>query len=334
MEKHLFGRGTTLAALALMITAFAGLSAQPAAAAPVFFVIDDVTYSADDADVNAGASITSYAGVGGVLVLPTTVVYGPDTYAVTSIGADAFKEKSITAVTLPDSLTSIGPAAFQNNSLDTVSIPSGVTSIGAYAFFLNGMGTVSLPATLVSIGNNAFGQNALTTVSIPSLVTQINAFAFQYNQLASVIIPNAVTSIQTGAFRGNQLTSVTVPSAVSIIGDIAFAENPSLASVVMDGDAPTATDAGVNGSFGSGVGLTVRYRAEFADAYTSPWHGYNTEAIAQPSGNNTEAIAQPSGNNTLATTGVDLSSGLVGSGVLVALGVAIMLSRKYRRQRQ
>jgi hypothetical protein len=322
MEKHLFGRGITLAALALMITAFAGLSAQPAAAAPVSFVIDDVTYSADDAAVNAGASITSYAGVGGVLVLPTTVVYGPDTYAVTSIGADAFKEKSITAVTFPSSLTLIGPAAFQNNSLSTVSLPSGVTSIGAYAFFLNELTAISLPAVLDSIGNNAFGYNALTTVTIPSLVTQINGFAFQYNQLASVILHDGVTSIQTGAFRGNQLTSVTVPSEVSIIGDIAFAENPSLASVVMDGDAPIATDAGVNGSFGSGVGLTVRYRAEFADAYTSPWHGYNTEAIAQPSG-----------NNTLATTGVDLSSGLVGSGVLVALGVAIMLSRKYRRQR-
>jgi hypothetical protein len=77
----------------------------------------------------------------------------------------------------------------------------------------------------------------------------------------------------------------------------------------------------------------VRYRAEFADAYTSPWHGYNTEAIAQPSGNNTEAIAQPSGNNTLATTGVDLSSGLVGAGVFVALGLVVVLSRGNRRQR-
>jgi hypothetical protein len=322
MEKHLFGRGIPLTALALLITTFAGLSAQPAAAAPVSFVIDDVTYSADDADVNAGASITSYAGVGGALVLPTTVIIGSETYEVTSISADAFKEKSITAVTLPSSLTLIGPAAFQNNSLSTVSVPSGVTSIGAYAFFNNELTAISLPAVLDSIGNNAFGYNALTTVTIPSLVTQISAFAFQYNQLASVILHDGVTSIQTGAFRGNQLTSVTVPSEVSIIGNIAFAENPSLASVVMDGDAPTATDAGVDGSFGSGVGLTVRYRAEFADAYTSPWRGYNTEAIAQPSG-----------NNTLATTGVDLSSGLVGAGVFVALGLVIVLSRGNRRQR-
>ena len=322
MGKHLFGRGIPLTALALLITTFAGLSAQPAAAASVSFVIDDVTYSADDADVNAGASITSYAGVGGALVLPTTVVIGSETYEVTSISADAFKEKSITAVTLPSSLTLIGPAAFQNNSLSTVSLPSGVTSIGAYAFFNNELTAIGLPAVLDSIGNNAFGYNALTTVTIPSLVTQINAFAFQYNQLASVILHDGVTSIQTGAFRGNQLTSVTVPSEVSIIGNIAFAENPSLASVVMDGDAPTATDAGVDGSFGSGVGLTVRYRAEFADAYASPWHGYNTEAIAQPSG-----------NNTLATTGVDLSSGLVGSGVLVAVGFAVIVSRGNRRQR-
>ena len=315
-------RGGALATIALTLTAIAGWAGQPAAAAPVSFVIDDITYSADDQDSSLGATVSGYSGLGGSLNIPATVTNGPIIYSVIGISTDAFKDKSITAVTLPDSLTTIGPAAFQNNSLDTISIPSGVTSIGAYAFFNNGMGTVSFPAALVIIGNNAFGYNALTTVTIPSLVTQINAFAFQYNQLASIIIPDAVTSIQTGAFRGNQLTSVTVPSEVSVIGDIAFAENPSLASVVMDGDAPTATDAGVNGSFGSGVGLTVRYRAEFADVYVSPWNGYTTEAIAQPSGNN------------LPDTGLDPSSGLVGSVVLVALGIAALLYQGHRRKRR
>lgn len=322
MNRNLAARCFATAAAALAFFAFSGLTALPAAAATVSFVIDDITYTADDEVVGDGATVTDYSGAGGSITIPAAVANGSETYAVTAIGTDAFKSKGITAVSLPDSLISIGSGAFQADSIDTVTIPNSVTSISAYAFYGNGLSTVVLPDTLASIGNNAFGDNDLTAVTLPSFLTQINGYAFQFNQITVVAIPDGVTIIQTGAFRGNALSSVTIPENVTFIGDIAFAENPSLTSVTMEGDAPTITAAGDLGSFGSGEGLIVHCGAEFSDAYQSPWHGYATDAIPTTSA-----------SGSLANTGFDVTGGLVGAGTLLTVGIAITLLRGERRKR-
>ena len=145
--------------------------------------------------------------------------------AVKSIGNDAFKQKSLTSVTLPNSVTSIGNRAFESNKLTSVTIPNSVTSIGLSAFSYNQLTSVTLPNSVRSIGTQAFSHNQLTSVTIPNSVTSIGDSVFMNNKLTSLTLPNSVTSIGVSAFAHNQLTSVTLPNAVTSIGTEAFSHN-------------------------------------------------------------------------------------------------------------
>ena len=78
---------------------------------------------------------------------------------VTSIGVDAFKNRSsLKSIYIPNSVTSIGSGAFSGcSSLTSINIPSSVTSIDWGAFN---------------------GCSALTSINIPSSVTSIEDSAF------------------------------------------------------------------------------------------------------------------------------------------------------------
>ena len=145
--------------------------------------------------------------------------------AVKSIGNDAFKQKSLTSVTIPNSVTSIGNYAFHNNQLTSVTIPNSVTSIRDSAFMNNKLTSLTLPNSVRSIGTQAFSHNQLTSVTIPNSVTSIGDSVFMNNKVTSLTLPNSVTSIGSYAFYNNQLTSVTLPNSVTSIGVSAFAHN-------------------------------------------------------------------------------------------------------------
>ena len=78
------------------------------------------------------AEITGYSGEEKQLTIPSEL----DGICVTSIGDNAFSDnKSLTSVTIPDSVTSIGDYAFERcSSLASVTIPNSVTNIGDQAF--------------------------------------------------------------------------------------------------------------------------------------------------------------------------------------------------------
>ncbi|MCR4660125.1 MAG: leucine-rich repeat protein [Bacteroidales bacterium] len=55
----------------------------------------------------------AYSNLTGNLVIPSTVTYGDNTYAVTSIGNDAFWNcNSLTSITIPTTVTTINYYAF------------------------------------------------------------------------------------------------------------------------------------------------------------------------------------------------------------------------------
>jgi hypothetical protein len=155
-----------------------------------------------------------------VMIIPSTVhddVNNVD-LTVTAIGEWAFVGRSLTSLTLPDTLLSIGDLAFFSNSLTALTLPSSVTNIGI----------------------EAFGSNDITALSIPASVTSISDWAFASNSIADLVLPSTLTSIGEGAFKGNSLTSLTIPALVTDIGDNAFSDNELLASVTFAGNAPTA----------------------------------------------------------------------------------------------
>lgn len=208
-----------------------------------------------------------YSNLSGNLVIPASVTYGGNTYAVTSIGAYTFYGCSgLTSVTIPDAVTSIGDNAFRGCSgLSSVTIPNSVATIEGYAFRnCSGLTSVTIPNSVTSIGEGAFSYcSGLTSVAFNAdsctsagtsynnrafyNCTNITNFTFGNNVkiipaylcyglsgLTSVIIPNSVTSIGEYAFRGcSGLTSVTIPDAVTSIGGNAFYGCSGLTSVTI-----------------------------------------------------------------------------------------------------
>ncbi len=112
--------------------------------AEMYFTFDSTT-----------GTITGYNIAGGLdVVIPSTI----GGVAVEHIGMDAFLEKYLTSVIIPDSVTSIGDCAFRNNQLTSVTIPDSVTSIGSWAFENNQLTSVTIGAG-VDIGSGTIGTN-------------------------------------------------------------------------------------------------------------------------------------------------------------------------------
>ncbi len=216
------------------------------------------TYTIDYSDPSAGkATITSYSGPGGSVVIPATLA-GLQVVAVGAanpwsllgpfVGPFESVKTSMSSVTIPDGVTRIGSGAFYGcTGLTDVTIPDSVTSIGAFgpgylgAFYgCTGLTNVSLPQNLQSIGDSTFADcTGLTSVSIPDSVASIGSSAFAgCTGLTSVTYPKGLNpySLYSGSsiFSGcTGLTSVTIPHGVTGISSYAFSGCASLADVTI-----------------------------------------------------------------------------------------------------
>ncbi|MDR2966303.1 MAG: leucine-rich repeat domain-containing protein [Treponema sp.] len=91
--------------------------------------------------------ITNYNGRNSNVIIPARIGNLP----VTAIGDNAFKEKQITSVTIPNGVITIGDYAFQNNEIGAIIIPNSVTHIGYEVFGGNFLQSVTIGAN-VSLG--------------------------------------------------------------------------------------------------------------------------------------------------------------------------------------
>ncbi|MEP4442054.1 MAG: leucine-rich repeat domain-containing protein, partial [Hyphomicrobiales bacterium] len=136
-----------------------------------------------------------YSGSDTEITIPNTVS-NSNTYTITSIGVDAFRNKGLTSVTITDNVTEIGSYAFYGNELTSIAIPDNVTSIGRYTFRDNQLTNVTIPYNVTEIGEGAFLDNQLTRVTVlattpPTLVSvdNIDVFFTDPNQI-DLIVPN------------------------------------------------------------------------------------------------------------------------------------------------
>jgi len=245
-----------------------------------------LTYSADNTDVAAGATVTGVAVPSASVTIPDSVVINGISYNVTAIGLAAFfADHTMTSVTIPNSVTSIGHDAFESVDLTSVTIPHSVTTIGDSAFQDNpSLTSVTLGDSVTSIGAAAFAQDALRSIAIPDSVTAIGNLAFFDNAgLTSVTLGDSVATIGSDVFSGDPLTSVTIPGSVTSIGEEAFVGSAVLGSVTFLGAAPTTIGSSTIGQpFGNGTGLTLYYNwaydaSQVAGGFTTPtWRGYHT----------------------------------------------------------
>lgn len=216
-----------------------------------------ITVTAPSRDFTFDATtgtIKKYNGNDAVVNIPSEINGTP----VTTIGNAAFRDSSVTSVTIPDSVTEIGANAFAGcTNLTSVTYggdwskltiqsgnPAVEDAVNAqlfdFKFILNNTavivirynGTaadVTIPSRykgkpVTAIDHAAFHDSAVTSVTIPDSVTAIPDDAFSYcSNLTNISIPNSVTFIGFSAFNScTSLKSITLPSSLSTIQSYAF----------------------------------------------------------------------------------------------------------------
>lgn len=219
-----------------------------------------ITVTAPSRDFTFDATtgtIKKYNGNDAVVNIPSEINGTP----VTTIGNAAFRDSSVTSVTIPASVTEIGSNAFAGcTNLTSVNyagdwsnltiqsgnpavqdaanaplfyfefIPPDNTAVIVTNYKYNGAAAdVTIPSRyqgkpVTTIGHAAFFNSAVTSVTIPDSVTSISDEAFiNCPKLTNISIPNSVTYIGFSAFHScRSLKSITLPSSLSTISEALF----------------------------------------------------------------------------------------------------------------
>ncbi|EOG6895010.1 leucine-rich repeat domain-containing protein [Flavobacterium psychrophilum] len=215
------------------------------------FTANGINYTVTSSVAPFTVSVSDNTRFSGVAVIPETVAYNSENYAVTAIQERAFEDcNRLTSIRFGNAVISIGDFAFLNcTGLTSIRIEDAVTSIGDSAFLnCTGLTSIHIGDTVTSIGDFALNDcTGLTSVTIPNSVTAIGIGTFGgCTSLTSITIPNSVTSIGNGAFyKCSSLRSVTIPNAVTSIGDYTFSNCTSLTTVNFYTTTPLIINANV-----------------------------------------------------------------------------------------
>lgn len=118
--------------------------------------------------------------------------------SVTEIGANAFDECcSLSSINIPEGVTEIPMSAFSRTAIESIVLPSGLKTIERYAFFeCAGLKSIVIPEGVAFIGFKAFaGCTELETVELPGSLAEIeigdteNKQIFSFDDKLTVIVP-------------------------------------------------------------------------------------------------------------------------------------------------
>ena len=185
----------------------------------------------DQYRVDETGVISAYSGKGGVLALPTS----QQGVEIIEIGADAFKNKKVTEINLPDAITTIGNGAFAENTLTKITLGANVTIADDTAMGVNGASFKTFYETGSGGVSNRKGNYYYLNSAWHYSGNQLGQLWFnETGQLTAyvgtdknLVIPDgtSITAIAPQALAGRSLNSLSLPAAVKTIGDGAFAGN-------------------------------------------------------------------------------------------------------------
>lgn len=176
--------------------------------------------------------------------------------------------KSVTSVTIQDTVTMIGASAFVNSGITVLSIGSGLTDITPGAFsqcndlesiiiskdnpkyytegnciieketktLIAGFPTSQIPGDVTFLGQYAFAGCDFTSIIIPDNVITIGVSAFYLcSNLTNITIGRGVTSIDETAFADCRMSNIVIPKNVTSIGAAVFMSCSRMTTITYEG---------------------------------------------------------------------------------------------------
>ncbi|MDR1219855.1 MAG: leucine-rich repeat domain-containing protein [Treponema sp.] len=186
------------------------------------------------------------------------------------VDASRYRSLAISETLWAEPVTAIGDNAFANKGLTGVGIPDSVVAIGDNAFANNQLTGVEIPYSVAAIGKNAFANNQLRSASIGD-TTDMERFRQR------IVLPDGGTTIGSNAFANNQLMNVAIGRGVVAIMDNAFANNPFFQPGT-SAPAPTKAQSGSISISGNVTFVTVSTPVstyeEWSERTFDAWYGF------------------------------------------------------------
>ncbi len=177
---------------------------------------EETDFIFDDVD-----TITGYIGTSKEVVIPFTI----DNKKVTTISGDAFDNKGITKLIMPNSLTTIEDGSIVDGSsisYNESKLEDDAKNTELYNLF--SIMTVSAADTEKKVVG-AFSHNTIKEISFSANLKYIGSFAFFSGELDDIILPEGLLDIGESSFEDNVLKDITIPSTVVNLGNTAFKDN-------------------------------------------------------------------------------------------------------------
>ena len=182
-------------------------------------------------DANTEYSVTGYNGTKNVIIIPEEYNGLP----VTSIGESAFYSKrTITSITLPNTITSVGFSAFKYCAeLTSLVIPDSVTSIGsAILADCTKLESVTIPF----VGPNAENSKNYHFGYIFGTPKRTNSLTNSIPKSLKTVVITGGTRVALESFADcRYITSISLPGTVTDIGYEAFEFASSLKDIFFSG---------------------------------------------------------------------------------------------------
>lgn len=184
------------------------------------------------------------------------------------IGKYAFKNTSLTEVTIPETVKSVGWECFRDckqlesadwestayidgwcfaycKQLKTIKLTEGIQTIQERAFLgCEALSEITLPSTVFGIGSYAFeSTTSLKDIVLPSNLVNLHWGAFQYSGITRAILPEKMNILESSVFNGcESLEEVVMPASIFKYENSLFRNCKSLKKVTIPVATPPSTD--------------------------------------------------------------------------------------------
>ncbi|GGG14467.1 hypothetical protein GCM10011344_13840 [Dokdonia pacifica] len=135
--------------------------------------------------------------VTGDLVIEGVITENRTDFEVIDIENNAFRNRALTSVSIPNTVINIGQDAFRDNQITSMTLGNSVESLGPGAFRNNQITAITIPASMRDIANGVFRDN--------TTIRQINALG---TNPATVVTSSGQ---DTDSFRDRSRISLVVP---------------------------------------------------------------------------------------------------------------------------